>query len=92
MTRDPIPLPPRYNGPGLMHKWYALMAAPLFFLIAGTLANAGDETVSTVFALLAMGMVPLFLLLLGRDALRAKRAHDQWRRRKAAEAQSSREG
>jgi len=50
-------------------KWVALLAAPIFFLIAGTLANAGMEQVSTTFAILAMAMPGVFLVLLLRDWL-----------------------
>lgn len=56
-------------------KWVALVSAPIFFLIAGTLANSGMETVSTVFALLAMAMPPVFLVLAIRDWVWAMRAY-----------------
>jgi len=54
-------------------KWVALVSAPVFFLIAGTLANGGLETVSTVFALLAMAMPVIFVALVIRDWLRLAR-------------------
>lgn len=54
-------------------KWVALVSAPVFFLIAGTLANGGLETVSTVFAILAMAMPVVFVGLVIRDWLRAVR-------------------
>jgi len=56
-------------------KWVALVSAPVFFLIAGTLANGGLETVSTVFALLAMAMPPVFVVLAIRDWVWAMRAY-----------------
>jgi len=48
-------------------KWVALVSAPIFFLIAGTLANAGREQASTAFALLALAMPAVFVGLLVRD-------------------------
>ncbi|CCG43165.1 hypothetical protein [Magnetospirillum molischianum] len=54
-------------------KWVALVSAPVFFLIAGTLANGGLETASTVFALLAMAMPAVFVALVIRDWIRVAR-------------------
>ncbi|SEH35933.1 hypothetical protein [Magnetospirillum fulvum] len=56
-------------------KWVALVSAPVFFLIAGTLANGGLETVSTVFALLAMAMPLVFVVLAIRDWVWAMRSY-----------------
>jgi len=66
---------PRFQRPASdgAQKWVALVSAPVFFLIAGTLANGGLETVSTVFALLAMFMPVVFVALLIRDWVRIVR-------------------
>jgi hypothetical protein len=58
---------PRRDESRRAQKWVALVSAPVFFLIAGTLANAGMEQVSTAFAILAMAMPAVFVLLALRD-------------------------
>jgi len=76
-TMSDLPQIRRRSASDSAQKWVALVSAPFFFLVAGTLANGGLETVSTVFAILAMLMPVVFVGLVIRDWLRAVRERRQ---------------
>jgi len=78
MTETSTALPPRIAGADLMHKWYALLSAPVFFMLGGALSFGGQPWLSTVFAMLAMAMPVVFVILAVRDGLRARRAYRAW--------------
>jgi hypothetical protein len=89
MTDPMPPLPPmprRFKNRDQMQKWYALLAAPIFFMLAGALAFSEQDRMSTFFAILAMTMPLIFVILAVRDTIRMARLHREWQQAHAARA------
>lgn len=89
MTDPAPPLPPlprRSKNRGAMQKWYALLAAPIFFMLAGALAFSEQDRMSTFFAILAMAMPLIFVILALRDTIRMAKTHREWQKAPAARA------